>query len=71
MQSSGTSHHTACIQVRLPVDSSSACARDAFAGESFKKNFGHHSFVLMLQEVTVEYRDAADDRIREIHYEIE
>jgi hypothetical protein len=24
MQSSGTSHHTACIQVRLPVDSSSA-----------------------------------------------
>jgi hypothetical protein len=25
----------------------------------------------MLQEVTVEYRDAADDRIREIHYEIE
>jgi len=39
--------------------------------ESFKKNFGHHSFVLMLQEVTVEYRDAADDRIREIHYEIE
>jgi hypothetical protein len=39
--------------------------------ESFKKNFGHHSVVLMLQEVTVEYRDAADDRIREIHYEIE
>jgi hypothetical protein len=25
----------------------------------------------MLQEVTVQYRDAADDRIREIHYEIE
>src|SRR5271154_6616534 len=40
-------------------------------GESFKKNLGHHPFVLMLQEVTVEYRDAANDRVREIHDEIE
>ena len=39
--------------------------------ESFKKNLGHHPFVLMLQEVTVEYRDAANDRVREIHDEIE
>ena len=40
-------------------------------GESFKKNLGHHPFVLMLQEVTVEYRDAANDRVCEIHDEIE
>ena len=40
-------------------------------GESFKKNLGHHPFVLMLQEVTVEYRDAANDRVREIHYQIQ
>ena len=59
-----TSHHTACIQVRLPVDPSRP-------GESFEKNFGHHPFVLVLQEVTVEYRDAANDRVCEIHDEIE
>ena len=40
-------------------------------GESFENNFGHHPFVLVLQEVTVEYRDAAYDRVCEIHDEIE
>ena len=40
-------------------------------GESFENNLGHHPFVLVLQEVTVEYRDAANDRVCEIHDEIE
>ena len=39
-------------------------------GELFENNFGHHPFVLVLQEVTVEYRDAANDRVCEIHDEI-
>src|SRR5580693_3489050 len=59
-----TSRHTACIQVRFR-------SIHLRPGASFKKNLGHHPFVLMLQEVTVEYRDAANDRVCEIHDEIE
>jgi hypothetical protein len=40
-------------------------------GESFENDFGHHPFVLVLQEVTVEYGDAANDRVCEVHDEIE
>ena len=60
-----TSHHTA---------RASKCGFRSIhlrPGQSFEKNFGHHPFVLVLQEVTVEYRDAANDRVCEIHDEIE
>src|SRR5579864_5142129 len=59
-----TSHHTACIQCGFR-------SIHLRPGESFENNFGHHAFVLVLQEVTVEYRDAANDRVCEIHDEIE
>ena len=65
-------------RIQLPTDipshrvhSSAASGRSPRPGESFKKDLGHHPFVLMLQEVTVEYRDAANDRVRELHDEIE
>ena len=38
---------------------------------SLKEDFGHHAFVLMTQQMTVEERNASDDGIGEIHHEID
>jgi hypothetical protein len=39
-----------------------------FSDRLLEKDFGHHAFVLMAQQMTVEERNAPDDGIGEIHH---
>jgi hypothetical protein len=37
---------------------------------SFEQNFGHHSLVFVIQEMTMEDRHSPYHRVREIHYHV-
>ena len=52
----------------LPV----ACRIHAeFSDALLEKYFGHHAFVLMAKQMTMEKRNAPDDGIREIHHQVD
>jgi hypothetical protein len=45
--------------------------RAALSDILLKKDFGHHAFVLMAQQMTADERYAPDDGIGEVHHEID
>jgi hypothetical protein len=45
--------------------------RAEFSDLSLEKDLGHHTFILMAQQMTVEERYASDDGIGEVHHQID
>ena len=60
------------VESLLMLDAARCRARRAKSTRSLlEKYLGHHAFVLMAQQMTVEEGNAADDGVGEIHHQID